>query len=182
MAFDINEFRAALKYGGARSSKFEIRVTNPITNVADQRLSLMARAAQLPASNLNMIEVFHMGRPIKVPGNRTYEDWTTTVINDEDFAIRNSIETWSNAINGFQTNIRKLPTSEQSLYKSTADVIQYSQTGQVLRTYRFIGIWPLNVATIELDWSNEAVEEFQVTWAYDYFILGDTVTGDAGGL
>jgi len=180
--FNINEFRSALKYGGARTSLFEVRITNPVFGGADRVSPFMVKAAQLPSFNLNQIEVFHFGRSIKVPANHTYEDWTTTIINDEDFSVRNAIEAWSNMINGPETNIRKLPTSEQSQYKSIADVTQFSQTGQPLRSYRFIGIWPTNISSIELDWGNEAVQEFQVTWAYDYWVVGDSITGDAGGV
>lgn len=178
---NINDFRAALRYGGARSSKFEVTLTNPVNGAGDQVFTALCRASGLPAWNLTPVEVFHFGRPIKLPANRTFEDWTVTVINDEDFKIRNALEEWSNAINSLEGNVRNAPGSEASLIKSTAEVSQFSQTGEVIRTYKFVGIFPTAIAGIDLDWSSENVEEFQVTFAYDYFYVSDSVTGDAGG-
>ena len=68
-----------------------------------------------------------------------------TIINDEDFAIRNAMEQWSNSINSFQSNLRTTGGSP-ALYKADAQVIQYSQTGDVLREYNFVGIFPTEVA------------------------------------
>lgn len=179
---NINDFRAALRYGGARSSKFQVIITNPINGAADNTLPLMVRASGLPAWNLNPIEVFHFGRPVKFAGNRTFEDWNVTIINDEDFRARNALEEWSNAINSLEGNTRTTASGEAAAYKSTAEVMQYSQTGQVIRTYKFVGIFPTAIGSIDLDWSNEAVEEFPVTFSYDYFYVSDSVTGNAGGV
>ena len=182
MAFNINNFRANLRFGGARTSLFEVKITNPVNAAADIAVPLLCKAAALPASNITPLEVFHFGRAIKLAGNRTFEDWNVTIINDEDFKIRNALEQWSNAINSYQGNIRTLPSSESSFYKSTAEVVQYSKTGEQLRTYKFIGIFPTAVSQIDLDWGNEAIQEYPVTFAVDEFYVEDSSpTGNAGG-
>lgn len=184
MAFNINEFRAALRYGGARSSLFQVKLTNPVNGAADQAFSFMCRAASVPERTLNQLPVPYFGRNIKVAGStQNYADWNVSIINDEDYAIRNALEEWSHAINAPIGNVRMLPTSEQSLYKTIADVTHYSQTGQKLREYKFNGIWPMNIAAMNLDWGSEEVTSFDVTFSVDYWTIGEaSTTGFAGGV
>jgi hypothetical protein len=182
MAFNINNFRSELQYGGARTSLFEVILTNPIDGSADTKLPFMCKAASLPASSITPLEASYFGRAIKLPGNRTFDEWAITVINDEDFKIRNAMETWSNAINRYEGNIRGLPSSSPSLYKTTAEVRQFSQTGNLLRTYKFVGLWPIQITPIQLNWENESIQEFEVSLALDYFYVNDGgLTGNAGG-
>ncbi len=133
-------------------------------------------------ATLSAIEVPYFGRNIKLAGTRTFAEWTPTIINDEDFAIRNAMEQWSNAINSFQGNINNAGGTAPSLYKANAQVTQYGKTGDILRVYDFIGIFPTSVAAIDLGWENgDAIEEFQVTFAYDYWQVSGGITGNAGG-
>ena len=172
MAFSVNEIKSQLQFGGARPSLFQVRFTNPATGEADLKVPFMVKAAQLPASTVSQIEVPYFGRRIKVAGTRTYENWSVTVINDEDFKIRRAIEAWSRRINTYIGNLRDFGTAAPAEYKSRAEVIQYGQTGNILRTYQFEGIFPLNVGTIELNWeSGDQVEEFTVEFAVDYWTV-----------
>ncbi len=182
MAFNVNEFAGALAAGGARPSLFQVQITNPINGVADAQVPFLCKAAQIPEATLSAIEVPYFGRNIKLAGTRTFAEWTPTIINDEDFAIRNAMETWSNAINSFQGNINNAGGTAPSLYKANAQVTQYGKTGDILRVYDFIGIFPTSVAAIDLGWENgDAIEEFQVTFAYDYWQVSGGITGNAGG-
>ena len=172
MAFSVNEIKSQLQFGGARPSLFQVRFTNPATGEADLKVPFMVKAAQLPASTVSQIEVPYFGRRIKVAGTRTYENWSVTVINDEDFKIRRAIEAWSRRINTYIGNLRDFGTPAPAEYKSRAEVIQYGQTGNILRTYQFEGIFPLNVGAIELNWeSGDQVEEFTVEFAVDYWTV-----------
>jgi hypothetical protein len=183
MAFNVNEFAGALKAGGARPSLFQVQITNPINGVADAQIPFMCKAATIPEATLSAIDVPYFGRQVKVAGTRTFAEWTPTIINDEDFSIRNAMEQWSNAINTFQGNINNAGGSAPSLYKANAQVTQYSKTGEILRVYDFVGIFPTVVSTIELGWENgDAIEEFQVTFVYDYWQVSGGQTGDAGGI
>lgn len=181
MAFDINQFKSAARRGGARTSLFEVRLTNPINGIADLDFPFFCKAAPLPPANITKLELHYFGRAVPVAGNRTYDDWTITIVNDEDFKIRNAMEHWSNAINGFESNVRKLSGSEMQLYKSTAEIISYGQAGQELRTYKIIGLFPTVIASTEMSWENEAVQEFQVTFAYDYWVISQSQTGQFAG-
>ena len=177
MAFNINEMRSQLTFGGARQNLFQVRLNNPANGAGDIKTPFMVQAAQLPASDLGIIPVFYFGRQLKLAGDRTFAEWTVTVINDEDFLIRNAMEEWSNSINRLQRNVRDI-----SSYKTQGDVVQYAKDGTPIRTYEFHGMFPSNISPIELDWATtDQIELFQVTFQYDYWVVGDSATGRAGG-
>lgn len=183
MAFDVNEIRSQLTLGGARSSLFQVSFNNPANSVADIKVPFMVRTAQLPESSLGTITVPYFGRTIKLAGDRTFGDWTVNVINDEDFLIRNALEEWSNRINSLRTNLRGFGAASPLLYKSTAEVIQYSKTGVPIRTYKFNGIFPSSISPIDLNWGDtDTIEEFQVTFQYDWWEVSGGITGNAGGV
>ena len=177
MAFNINDIRSQLTYGGARQNLFQVQITNPANGVADIKTPFLVQAAAIPAATLGTIEVPYFGRRLKLAGDREYAPWTVTVINDEDFLVRNAMEEWSNKINRFQQNIRSL-----NRYKSQAQVIQYAKDGRVLREYEFHGIFPTIVSQIDLGWEViNQYEVFQVEFQYDYWTVSGGVTGNAGG-
>lgn len=182
MAFNINEIRSQLTLGGARNSLFQVQITNPVNGIGDIKVPFLARAATIPEANLGVIEVPYFGRKIRLAGDRTYGTWTVQILNDEDFLIRNALEEWSNKIQTFEGNIRDLGSASPLQYKQTARVTQFSKTGAPLREYKFNGIFPTSISTIELDWNaTDAIEEFQVTFAYDWWVVSGA-TGDAGGI
>ncbi len=173
MAFNINEFKSQLIGGGARPSLFQVQILNPVLANADFKVPFMVKSAQIPSSTVGGIEVPYFGRKLKYAGDRTFEDWSVTVINDEDFGIRNSLEAWSNAINTHDTNIRSLPQN----YKSNGIVTHYGKDGNPLRSYIFEGMYPSTINSIDLGWDqNDAIEEFQVTFTYDFWRV-EGVTG-----
>lgn len=177
MAFNINEMRSQLVYGGARQNLFQVRINNPANASGDLKTPFMVQAAQIPESTLGVIPVFYFGRQMKLAGDRTFGDWTVTIINDEDFLIRNAMEEWSNRINRLERNVRDI-----NRYKSNATVIQYAKDGTAIREYTFDGIFPSIVSQIDLDWGQtDQIESFQVTFSYDYWTVGQSVTGNAGG-
>lgn len=182
MPFNIGNLRSNLVGGGARPTLFQVLITNPVNPAADFKIPFMVKAAALPSYTIGNIDVPYMGRVIKEAGDRTFEDWTVTVINDEDFLIRNAMESWQGAINRLRRNIRDTGGSSSLLYKSQASVQQFSKTGEVIREYQFDGIFPLTIASIPLSWeTRDAIEEFEVTFAYDSFEVLPGTTGDAGG-
>lgn len=177
MAFNIDEIRAGLALGGARPSLFQVQITNPVSSVADDITPFLVRASNLPASTITPIEVPYFGRKMRIAGDRVFDLWQTTIMNDEDFRIRNALENWHNEINTLQTNLNVRGTSAPAAYKSVATVTQFAKDGDALRTYRFEGLFPTEISSIELDWeTTDLIENFSVTWAYDYF----TVEGDTG--
>jgi len=182
MAFNINEIRSQLTLGGARPALFQVIMNNPVNAAGDAKLPFMAKAAQIPASTIGTIEVPYFGRKIKIAGDRTFAEWTVTIVNDEDFLIRNSMEEWMQSINSHLGNVRKFGAASPLLYKQNAQVVQYSKTGLPVRQYTFNGMWPTEVSTIDLAWeSTDAIEEFTVTFNYDYWEVDGGITGNAGG-
>ena len=182
MAFNINEIRSQLALGGARQSLFQVTIQNPANATADLKVPFLVKTAQLPASTLGIIEVPYFGRQIKVAGNRTYAEWAPTIINDEDMSIRNAMEQWNHSINSVQGNLRATGGSAPSLYKASAQVTQFSKTGEILRVYDFVGLYPSEVSTIDMAWDAETIQEYTVTFQYDYWQVSGGTTGNAGGI
>jgi hypothetical protein len=183
MAFDINEIRNQLTFGGARASLFEVSITNPVNTTADSKISFMGRASSLPASNLGTINVPYFGRQVKFAGNRTFEQWAVTVVNDEDFLVRNALEDWMSSINTHEGNINAIGGGVPALggnYKSQAQVNQYSKSGSILRGYNFNGLFPVSLSAITLDWDSEEIQTFEVQFEYDWWNVSTGITGDAG--
>jgi hypothetical protein len=192
MAFNINEFKnLGLTSGGVRPSLFQVTVFTP-PNVGDAnamtKFQFTCRASEVPAATIESINVPYFGRQIKLAGDRTFADWSVTVMNDEDFLVRNMFEDWSNQINQLVGNVKELP---ENTYKNTdAFVTQYSKDGFPIRQYRFAGIFPTSVAAMGLDWdTTNTIQTFDVTFAYDYWVpvqfggdITSTInTGEPGG-
>lgn len=173
MAFNINEIKSQLTYGGAKASLFEVQLLNPIDSIGDAKIPFMVQASSLPESSVGTFEVPYFGRKIKIAGDRTFAEWSVTVINDEDFKIRQGMENWLNAINTHESN-RRLVTN----YKSQAQITQYGKGGDILRVYQFNGLFPSAIAPIAMDWSTtDVIETFDVTFQYDWWSIVGGNTG-----
>ena len=173
MAFSITEFLTNIQYGGARPALFEVNIhgpgTLPLTGL--NNLRFFCKAASLPPSTLGTVNVSYFGRTIKLAGERTYPDWTVTIINDEDFSLRSTFEDWVNKINEQVSNKRVAPvTASPGSYKAESTVTQYGKTGNKLANYTLSGMFPTTVSPIEVNWGTpDAIEEFTVNFAYDYW-------------
>lgn len=181
MAFNVNELRSQLTFGGAKSSLFQVQIQNPVNGVADLKSSFMIRAAALPGSTISEVEVPYFGRRIKLAGDRSFAPWTVTVINDEDFLVRNAMENWLAAINSHQGNLRQFASASPSQYKAQAQITQYSKTGAALRVYNFNGLFPTEVSETAMDWgAGPEPQEFTVTFQYDWWNVSGGITGNGG--
>jgi len=181
MAFNVNAFQGAMKFGGARSSLFEVNITNPVNGISDIDAPFKIRASQIPSATVGVIETPYFGRRVKFAGNRIYPEWSVVCLNDEDFLLRNALEEWSHKINGAQSNLREFEAASPTLYKSTAQVTQFSKTGVPLRVYNFIGLWPADVQAIDLGWDQgDQIQEFSCTFVYDYWEVSGGITGNGG--
>ena len=180
----ITNFRDRLVGGGARPNFFEVNITIPESvsklGDVDTDMRFMVKAAEIPAANLGNIPVPFRGRVLPVAGDRTFDPWTVTIINDTDFIIRDAMEKWSNSINDLQT---AQGTISPEVYQRNALVTQLSREGtspsdpeKVLRTYKFEGIYPNTVSSIPLDFgATDQIEEFQVTFNYLFYeVAGPT--------
>lgn len=177
MSLSIADFRAQLPGQGSRPSLFYVRITNPIDPSADNLVEFRCKASELPAEQLGVVQVGYKGRKIKVADPAQYGSWTVTILNDEDFLIRDQLETWKNAINGRVTNVMA-----NYGYTSVGVVTQQDKQGNDIRSYRMHNIWPSNVSGMRRDWDNlNRIDEYQVTFELDYFTT-EGVTGDGGGV
>ena len=186
----IVDFKQKLTGGGARSNLFEVEIEYPIEITVDTSANgpkefgkFMIKAAEIPASNLGNIPVPFRGRVLPVAGDRTFDPWTVTVINDQSFNIRDAMEQWSNSINDLQFDGG---ITNPAGYQTDAFVTQLGRTtgdgsGQLssgtdnmtqLRQYKFFGIYPSVVSSIPLDYgATDSIEEFQVTFNYIYWTV-----------
>ena len=184
----ISNFKSALIGGGARPNLFEVELTTLPNGVAwdADKFRYMCKASSLPASNIAAIDVPFRGRIFKVAGDRTIETWSVTVINDEDFKLRNAFEEWMEQIAKLDNNLgATLPES----YMTNATVFQLGRgstksssnsegnNNAVLKEYEFIDIFPTSISAIDLSYdSSDAIEEFTV----DFNVQSYRLSG-AGG-
>ena len=173
MAFSVNEFRSQMTGDGARPNLFEVSMPFPGFSSpanAQTKLTFMCKSAQLPGSTLGVVPVQYFGRELKFVGNRTFADWTITIINDEDFVVRNAFERWMNGINSHNFNIRSPLATAPLSYSVDGDVTQFGKQGNVLKKCKFVGLFPTDVSAIDVDWgSNDTIEEFTVSLAYQWW-------------
>lgn len=160
----ITDFKSKLSGGGARPNLFEVVLSFPAaapadTNVLDKARFLVKTAA-LPASNIAPIGVPFRGRILQIAGDRTFDTWTITVINDTDFAIRSAFEKWMNTINRVSDNTG---VTNPEAYQADAFVYQLDRDGSTLRVYHFYDIFPTNISAIDLSYeSGGDIEQFSV--------------------
>lgn len=170
MSFNVDAFRRAMKFDGARPNLFE--VTLPDIDGFDAGLRFFCKAAQIPGSTIGVVEVPYFGRQVKFAGNRVFPEWTVTIINDEDFKARKVFDKWHQKLNGNKSNERDGFRVNPLSYTSPADVIHYGKAGNEIARYQFTGLFPSDVTPIDLDWgNNDVMEEFTVTFAYQYWTV-----------
>ena len=185
MPFSITKFRGgALNNSGARPNLFDVQLDSFPSDIGltPTEFTFACKAAQIPAMAVATIDVPYFGRTIKVPGNKTFENWTVTVINDEEFLIRNAMEKWVAAMGTHEGNIATIGNTfgaAGGTLFGQATVQHYSKGGAALSQaeYKFINIFPVSISGIDLAWeTNDAIEDFTVEFAYDYWTHTDVVT------
>ena len=183
MSFNVSTFRNSMAYDGARPNLFEVVLTGvpAIGQLSLEDFTFKCKSAQIPGSTLGVVTVPYFGREVKFVGNRTFADWTVTIINDEDFKVRKFFERWMNVINSHETNTRGAGFNQPNSYVGQAVVRQYTKTGQSPTSlqYKFVDIFPTDLSAIDLDWgSNDTIEEFTVNFTYQYWT--SSVTPSSG--
>ena len=183
----ITDFRSRLSGGGARSNLFECEINFPAfirdilgdnVNELDQDLRFMVKASQIPGSTIGTIPIPFRGRTLKVSGDRTFDPWTITVINDTNYRIRDAFEKWSNALNRHDDSAGIITPS---LYQSDM-IVRHLGRGNVnsntptrdsqipvLRSYKFYGCWPSDLSPMDLSYdSTDTIQEYTVTIQYQW--------------
>jgi hypothetical protein len=167
---NISDFVSKLKGGGARANQF--KVTMPFPGFAavggeTESMAFLCTATTLPASTLGEIVVPFRGRNIYMAGDREFETWDTTIINDTDFLVRNAIERWSNGMNNMSDNEGLVNPVD---YQVDAFVDHLDRNGNTIKSYTFRGMFPTNLAAIDLTYDPATtLETFTCTWRYQYW-------------
>jgi len=179
----LNDFKNRISGGGARPNLFECELNFPdaaldggtLNDISD-KTRFLVKSAQLPASTINVIDIPFRGRNLKIAGDRTFDPWTITVINDIDFTVRNAFERWMNYMNKHEDNSGEL---DPGLYQKDMKVYQLGKAGmnnmstngdmKVLKAYQFYGTFPTSISAIDLSYDQaDTIEEFtvdlQVQW------------------
>lgn len=169
---NINEFKELLGASGARPNQFRVDITYPaVLGIAPGNGSLLASAASLPASNVNPCIVLYRGREIKLSGERVFDPWSITILNDTTMSLRDNFERWSNILNDRLNNGGVIVPD---MYMADLLVHQLDRNDQTIRSYIMRGAWPMVVSEVGLRYDlNDMVSEFTVTFAYQTFdVLG----------
>ena len=181
MAHSIQDFKSALVGGGARPNLFEVTIPSPPTGVTlTPNFPILCKAAALPASNVGQIDVPFRGRIFKVAGDRTFDTWQITVINDQDFTIRSAFEIWMQSIaqygdgSGFTNPADYMRDAFVKQFKRGKSAVGTGvATGaglEVVKTYQFYDIFPTNISAIDLSYDTaDTIEEFTVEFQVQYW-------------
>ncbi len=195
----ISQFKGQLAGGGVRPNLFEVTLNFPngsgqslsfMTNdtqptSAEQKIStsgvadkipFLVKSAALPASNISPVEVPFRGRVLKVAGERTFDTWTVTVLNDTDFRIRTAMEQWMNGISRLTNGSGEVNPSD---YTADANVDQLGRNGEIHRRYNFVGLFPTNISEIPLSFdTTDTIEEFTVELQVLYWTIASGEASD----
>lgn len=172
---NINDFKAKLAGGGARANQF--KVTMPFPGYAQvggeiEDLAFLCTSTSIPAMTIGNVNVPFRGRVIKIAGDRTFASWSINVLNDTNFKLRNAFERWQNGINNMTDNEG---LSNPVDYQVDVFVDQLDRNGNTLKSYTLRGAYPTSIGAIDLNYeTNDAIEDFDVTFEYQYFETNTT--------
>jgi hypothetical protein len=180
----IDDFKANVASDFARPNLFQVDLNFPqgiINNASLIELGkFTVRAANLPASNIGVIEIPFRGRVLKIAGDRTFEPWTITIQNDSNFVLRNAFELWASSIQAYNENFTSAAGlgdsddatgyfADMTVHQLARDV-KNGEAPKILKSYKFYNVFPSAIAAIDLDFgSNDAIEEFTVELQTQYW-------------
>lgn len=169
----VDDFKSKIRGGGARPNLFKVTLNFPGYAGGDVELaSFMCKTGQLPASTIAPITVPFRGRQLQMAGDRTFEPWTVTIINDTDFNVRDAMERW---MNGMAAHTQNTGLTSVTEYEADMIVEQLNKAGDTIKTYNFVGAFPTNVSAIELAYdANDTIEEFTVEFQIQYWTSNTT--------
>lgn len=183
MAYNIgvHDFIARFQGGGARPNLYMVRFNFPagVEEGDNSKKSYLCKAASLPESTIGTVNVPFMGRSIKVAGDKEFADWTVTMLADTDMDGRKSFEKWVNLMNNHQDNTGR---SNPSDYYQNLSVDLLDRNGEVIYTTDLKSCFPTNVGEVSLGYdNNDAIAEYTVTFAVNYWTSDGTGDGTGGG-
>jgi hypothetical protein len=185
----LDDFKANVASDFARPNLFQVDLAFPTGIINNSGLidlgKFTVRAANLPSSQIGVIEVPFRGRVLKIAGDRTFEPWTITVQNDSGFAMRNAFELWSSSIQSYNENFTQAAGlgdaddatgyfADMVVHQLARDV-KNGESPKILKSYKFYNVFPSNIAAIDLDFgNNDTIEEFTVELQVQYWTPFDS--------
>lgn len=172
---NITDFKSNIGKDFARSNLFRIEFGSPSNPSSGQpsNYRFLVKATSLPATSMGSIAVPYQGRVFNVPGDRTYEPWSTTIMNTEDYGLRKYLEKWVNRI---QATEYAYQAAEDFGYMATLNVESLRRTGQendtlkTIRKYKFYNAFPSSISAMDLDFaSNDTIQEFTCEWQFSHW-------------
>lgn len=185
--FNVDAFRASLGGGGARPNQFKVSLLfpagAPIAALLGSKASFLITAASLPGMTLGTATVMYRGRAVHLAGDRVFQPWSTTVLNDNEFSVRSAVEEWMNSMEDLQFKVGNI---RPELYYSNLMVEQLDRNGNTLKAYTLVGAFPTDISDVPLSYdANDLVSSFGVTWTYQHLQVGaglDPATSPAAAL
>ena len=174
ITFNIDRFKAELSDGGARANQFSVTLQFPswvaAGDAAGKKSEFLIDAAELPGQTIGVTPVYYRGREVKLSGERQFQPFTFTVLNDSGFSVRKGLEQWMNGINDRADNTGILSNTGLTSYTSDIIIRQLNRNGIVLTSYKLIGAWPSDVGAVALGFDqNDRISTFQVALQYQTF-------------
>jgi hypothetical protein len=168
--FSLDAFRTAIGDGGARPNQFQVTIGFPAgapNILASLQSSFLVSASSLPGQVMNPATVFYRGRQVHFAGDRIFNPWAVTILNDSNFIVRNALEQWTNAI---EDEANKFGYTQPYLYQADMDIKQLDKNGDVLKVYRITGAFPTDISDVPLDYAqNDTISSTQCTFTYQHF-------------
>ena len=181
---NISSFTNALQGGGARANQFQVTMSGggATGGPVSQSLSFLCRGAQIPALTIGEIAVPYRGRQVFLAGDRTYDAWTVTVMNDRSYGVRGQLESWMNNMQDIGAATTS-PSLNANSYYATALVKQLDRNDAPIRTYTLEGVWPTTLDAIDLAFdANDAIQEFGATFRFNWMTIAGGAGAASGGL
>ena len=178
---NLSGFTQALQGGGARANQFSVSMSGSGAAGLTGNFHFLCRSAQIPALTIGEVAVPYRGRVIYLAGDRTYDAWTVTIMNDRNYSVRSFLENWMDDMSdiGGTTRVNTLSASE---YYGNATVSQLDRNNSAIRSYKLEGVWPTTIDAIDLSYdANDAVEEFGATFRFNWMTIGGAGQGGSSG-
>lgn len=177
--FNVERFKSALTNGGARPNQFAVQLSFPTyvtsASLAVSRAPFLVSVAELPGQTVNPAIIQYRGREVKFVGDRVYQPWTITVLNDAEMSIRTAFEQWMGGMEDYAGKFGRLQPSE---YQRDLQVFQLDRNGNALKSYNIVNAFPVDLSPIGLDFgANDQISSFTVTWQYQHFIVSNNPAG-----
>jgi hypothetical protein len=163
----ISTFKTALGAGGARPNQFGVKILYQGFIADDGEYNTLVTGAALPASNVNPTIIQYRGRELKLAGERTFDPWTMTIVNDTGFTLRNAFEDWMELMNNKETNGGEtIPVN----YMGEFHVTHLDRNDSKIAEYILRNAFPINMSEIALQYAqNDVIEEYTVTVQYSHY-------------